>query len=364
MRKLFQTFSLPIKIAGFYVLLNLLVFMPLNNFIKDNIGNFNTIYKDAKRLYDYDRMPDLSLSANWINKYSGIRPDTVIIIGDSKIEDYYVEYTDSIAAKLDRKLFDKEGVSGLGIPCVYNFGSSGSKTVYVMERIKKAAGYEPDLIIWQMGSGSYPQVKWAFSPGINASIYDISLGGGLSGAYSNIIKMNDQNASFISSELRGNLVPLARYQVFYARYFEGLRSSLFKIPLVYPEDRFITIAEGEGIIPYFEFPMSFDSSALNFDAVGRICEYVHGKGIPMMIYIDQIRSDVSRSKFEDGYYEKLVSAIRAQASPYGVHVLDLHDAVPDAYFVDGGHVKEKGNEIMASRLYEFILEYYSGVLFR
>ncbi|MDD5603000.1 MAG: SGNH/GDSL hydrolase family protein [Eubacteriales bacterium] len=358
MSNIIKRYSLPLTIAAWFTVINLLAFLPLNNYIYSNISEFNTIYKDEQRLYDYDRMPGLSMRAHQINTCSGLREATVIIVGDSKTEDFYVSYEDSVAAKLDRKMFGEKEV-----PYVFNFGSSGTKTVYAMERIKKAAGYNPDLIIWQMGSGSFPPVRWAL-PGApySNSAYDLSLGGNLAGAYSNLPKLNDQNAPFVSAELRGAFIPLFRYAPFYLNYFRGLCSEITGKPLFMPEDHYIEIGEGEGLIPQFKYQTPFDSTDKYFGSIGAACSYIREKGFRMMIYIDQIRPDVRDQKFEEGYYEKLVAEIRLQASPYGVPVLDLHEAVPFEYFVDGGHIKERGNEIIASGLYEFITGYYGAIL--
>jgi len=352
-----RKFSLPFKIIVFYILLNLTIVIPLNKFIYNNIDKFYTIFKDEQRLYYYDKMPDLTMKAHWINKYYKTNDFTIIMVGDSKVEDFYVKYEDSIAAKLDRKLFGEKDT-----PFIFNFGSSGTKTVYVMERIKKAAEYNPDLIIWQMGSGTYPSVNWVFPP--SSKSYDLSLGGDLAGAYANIFKLNDQNAPFISAELRSNLIPLSRYSTFFVEYFKGLKSKFRGTPLAYPNDPYLAITEGSVPLPVFTEQTPFDASTRNFDAIGYICKYVYEKGIPMMIYIDPIRQTVAQQKFEEGYYEKLIDAIKKEASPYGVPVLDLHTSVPDELFIDGGHVKERGNEIVAQKLYEFILENFNNLFQR
>jgi len=50
----------------------------------------------------------------------------------------------------------------------------------------------------------------------------------------------------------------------------------------------------------------------------------------------------------------MVAAIKTQCEPYGVPLLNLNDAVPDELFIDGGHLKEEGDMIVAERLYQFI----------
>lgn len=344
-----KRFSLVYKIIFIYIAANLLIFVPMNKYIYNNVEKFYTIFRDNQRLFMYDRMPDLSMKGHWINKYHKDNEKNIIMVGDSTVEDFYVAYEDSIGALLDEKLFGDDGK-----PNVFNFGSSGTKTVYVMERIKKAVEYEPDLIIWQMGAGSFVPIHWIFPP--NEGSYDLSLGGGLAGAYRNVLKMNNENAYFVSRELRSNLVPLHRYKEFFEELAKGIKSKITNTPLPYPNDRHMKVQIGDVKITEEFYGIPFDASTRYFDAVGTICRYVKEKNIPMMIYLAPINQSILAKKYEEGYYEKMVAAIKAQCEPYGVPLLNLNDAVPDELFIDGGHLKEEGDKIVAERLYEFIVE--------
>lgn len=344
-----KRFGLIYKLMIIYILANLLVFVPINKYIYNNIGSFYTIFQDNSRLFKYDRMPDLSMKGHWINKYLEGNKKNIIMIGDSTVEDFYVKYEDSIGGLLDKKLYGEDGR-----PNVFNFGSSGTKSVYAMERIKKAAAYKPDLIIWQMGAGSYTEINWVFPH--SPESYDLSLGGGLAGAYRNILKMNNENAYFISRELRGNLVPLHRYNEFYAEYIKGLKAKATGTPLPYPNDRHMKVQIGDVKITEKFYGIPFGESTRYFDVIGQVCKHVNEENVPLMIYVAPINQGILAQKYEPGYYEKLLEVIRSQAEPYGVPVLDLNDAVPDGLFIDGGHLKEKGDSIVADKLYDFVIE--------
>ena len=344
-----KRFSLVYKIILIYIVANLLIFVPMNRYIYNNVEKFYTIFRDNQRLFKYDRMPDLSMKGHWINKYYKDNHRNIIMVGDSTVEDFYVKYEDSIGFLLDRKLFGEDDR-----PNIFNFGSSGTKTVYVMERIKKAAEYKPDLIIWQMGAGSFTELHWILPP--TPESYDLSLGGGLAGAYKNVFKMNNENAFFISRELRGNLVPLHRYKEFYEELAKGIKAKATGTPLPYPNDRHMKVQIGDVKITEKFYGIPFDASTRYFEAVGEICKYVTDKGVPMMIYLAPINQGILAQKYEEGYYEKMVAAIKAQADPYGVPLLNLNDAVPDELFIDGGHLKEEGDRIVADRLYDFVVK--------
>lgn len=350
-----KRFSLIYKLILIYILANVLIFVPMNKYIYNNIGSFYTIFQDNSRLFRYDRMPDLSMKGHWINSYYEGNEKNIVMVGDSTVEDFYVKYEDSIAGLLDKKLYGEDGR-----PNVFNFGSSGTKTIYAMERIKKAAEYKPDLIIWQMGAGSFTEIDWILPP--SAESYDISLGRGLSAAYRNILKMNNENAYFISRELRGNLVPLHRYNEFYGEYIKGIKAKSAGAPLPYPNDRHMKVQIGDVKITEKFYGIPFDESTRYFDAVGEICKYVKDRNIPLMIYIAPINQSIMSQKYEQGYYDKLLEVILAQGTPFGVPVLNLYDAIPDELFIDGGHLKEKGDSIVAEKLYEFISINFPQVL--
>lgn len=188
------------------------------------------------------------MKGHWINKYYKDNDKNIILVGDSTVRDYYVEYENSIAGLLDKKLYGDDDK-----PNVFNFGSGGTKSVYVMERIKKAASYNPDLIIWQIGAGNFTEIQWLLPP--NPQSFDISLGGGLFDSYKNILKLNNESGYFISKELRSNLVPLNRYMDFYSEYLKGIKTKANGTPLPYPNDWHLKVPVGgikitEKFLPY------------------------------------------------------------------------------------------------------------------
>ena len=342
-----KRFSLIYKILLIYIVANLFIFLPLNRYIYNNIGSFHTIFQNSNRLFKYDWMPDLSIKGHWVNNFKD-ESGNIIIVGDSTVEDFYVKYEDSICGLLDNKIFND------GRPHVFNFGSSGTKSVYVTERIKKAASYEPELIIWQMGAGSFTEIQWVFP--FRAESYDISLGGGLASAYRNVLKMNNENAYFISRELRGSLVPLHRYNEFYSFYIEGIRAKASGKPLVYPNDRHLKVQIGDVKITEEFYGIPFDESTRYFDVIGEVCKYVTDKGIKLMIYIAPINQSIMSQKYEAGYYDKLYDVVKGYAVIYNVPVLNIYNVIPDELFIDGGHLKEEGDKIVAERLYDFVKE--------
>lgn len=348
-----KRFSLIYKIIIIYIAVNLLIFVPLNRYIYNNIGSFYTFFQNSNRLFKYDQMPDLSMKSHWINNYKDAG-DNIIMLGDSTVEDFYVKYEDSICGLLDKKLYDDNR------PHVFNFGSSGTKSVYVMERIKKAASYNPDLIIWQMGAGSFTEIEWAFP--FKSGSYDISLGGNLPMAYANVFKINNENGYFISRELRGNLVPLNRYNEFFSYYTDGLKSKMKGKPLAYPNDRHITVQIGDVKVTEKFYGIIFDEPTRYFDVVSEVCKFVTDKGIRIMIYIAPINQSIMSQKYEAGYYDKLYDVVKKYAGAYDVPVLNIYNAIPDELFIDGGHLKEKGDSIVAGKLYDFVAENFPDVV--
>lgn len=350
-----KRFSLIYKLILIYIVVNLAIFVPVNKYIYNNVGNFYTIFQDNKRLFYYDRMPDLSVKGHWINKYYEGNDKNIVMVGDSTVEDFYVKYEDSIAGLLDKKLYGEDDR-----PRVFNFGSSGTKSVYVMERIKKAAAYKPNLIIWQMGAGSFTEIDWLLPPALSS--FDISLGGGLLAAYNNIFKLNNENGYFISKELRSNLAPLHRYNDFYKEYLKGVKSKKEGLPLPYPNDRHLKVQIGDVKITEKFYGISFGESTRYFNVVGEICKYLKNENIPLMIYIAPINQNIMAQKYEEGYYEKLYEVIKNQADKYEVPVLNIHNVIPEELFIDGGHLKEEGDRIVAKKLYDFILENFPQVV--
>ena len=349
-----KRFSLFLKLIIVYLVANLTIFVPLNKYIYNNVDKFYTIFQKSNRLFRYDRMPDLSMKGHWINNFYEDNEQNIIMVGDSTVEDFYVEYDDSIGNILDEKLFnDKTN------PQVFNFGSSGTKSVYVMERIKKAATYNPDLIIWQMGAGSFTEIDWLLPP--KASSYHISLGGGLFDAYRNIPKINNENGYFISKELRDNIAPLSRYSNFYSEYLKGARAKAEGLPLVYPNDRHMKVQIGDVKITEEFHGIEFDKSSRYFGVVGEVCRYIKERDIDLMIYIAPINQSIMAEKYEEGYYEKLYEVIKSEAEPYGVPVLDIHNLVPDELFIDGGHLKEEGDALVAEGIYNFVLNNFPEI---
>lgn len=342
-----KKYSLLIKIIAVYILANIFIFLPVNKHIISNINNSTTIFQNQNRLFYYDKSPDLSMAGHWINKYHQDNKYNILMVGDSTVEDFYVDYPDSIAHLLDKHLFGEKDR-----PYVFNFGSSGTKSVYVFERIKKAAEYNPDLIIWQMGAGSYPDVNWVFP--YSESSYQLSLGGGILGAYSNILKINDQNAPFISQELRGNVVPLYRYQPFFKEYKRVFDAQREGRPLRYPNQWHMNIQIGDRKITEEFESLPFVEDNKNFEVIGFITRYLYEKNIPLMIYIAPINQDIRDQKYALGYYDELLRVVERETSPYNVPILDLNNAIPPRLFIDGGHLKEEGDRIVAARLNEFI----------
>ena len=265
-----------------------------------------------------------------------------------------MKYEDSIAGLLNKKLYGDDSR-----PQVFNFGSSGTKSVYVMERIKKAAAYNPDLIIWQMGAGSFTEIDWLLPP--TPSSFDISLGGGLCDAYKNIFKLNNENGYFISKELRGNIAPLSRYSDFYREYLKGIKSKMRGVSLPYPNDRHLKVQIGDVKVTEKFYGIPFDESTRHFDVVDDVCKYLADKNIRLMIYIAPINQSIMAEKYEDGYYERLHSVVKAQADLYGVPVLNIYNIISEELFIDGGHLKEEGDLLVADRLYEFIFENFPEV---
>ncbi len=349
-----KRFSLIWKLILIYITANLFIFIPLNKYIYNNIGEFHTIFKDNDRLYMYDKTPDLDMKGHFINKYYKNNDKNIIIVGDSTVRDFYVDYEDSIGRILDKELFGENSE-----PKVFNFGSGGTKSVYIFERLKKAFEYKPDLVIWQMGAGSFTSIEWLLPP--NSSSYDISLGGGLIDAYKNIPKLNNENGFFLSRELRSNLVPLHRYNEFYNEYFKGRKAKKEGKPLPYPNDWHRTVPVG-GIKVTEEFHgIAFDESDKYFNVIGEVCKYAADKGIELMIYIAPINQSIMAKKYEAGYYDNLYDVIKSYSDLYNVPVLNLYNAVPDELFIDGGHLKEEGDRIVAEKLYEFIVENFSDI---
>lgn len=341
-----KRFSLIWKLILVYIVANLLIFIPINKYIYNNINSFNTIFKDNDRLYMYDKLPDLDMKGHMINKYYKENDKNIIIVGDSTVRDFYVDYEDSIGRQLDKMLF------GEADPRVFNFGSGGTKSVYIFERIKKAMGYRPDLLIWQMGAGSFTPIEWFLPP--KAESYDISLGGGLTGAYENIIKLNNENGFFVSRELRDNLVPLHRYIEFYDEFLKGKKAEKEGKPLPYPNDWHKTVPIGGIKIMEEFYGITFDERDKYFEVIGEVCKYAEDEGIKLMIYIAPINQSIMEKKYESGYYDKLHDVVKREASSYNVPVLNLYNVVPDELFIDGGHLKEEGDAIVAAKLYEFL----------
>lgn len=350
-----RKFSLIYKLIFIYIVVNLAIFVPINKYIYNNVGDFYTIFQDNKRLFYYDRMPDLSIKGHWINKYYEDNDKNIVMVGDSTVEDFYVKYEDSIAGLLDKKLYGEDNR-----PRVFNFGSSGTKSVYVMERIKKAAAYKPNLIIWQMGAGSFTEIDWLLPPALSS--FDISLGGGLLAAYNNIFKLNNENGYFISKELRSNLAPLHRYNDFYKEYLKGLKSKKEGLPLPYPNDRHLKVQIGDVKITEKFYGIPFDESTRYFNVVGEVCKYLKDENIPLMIYIAPINQNIMSQKYEEGYYEKLYEVIKNEADKYEVPVLNINNAIPEQLFIDGGHLKEEGDRIVSKKLYDFILQNFPQVV--
>ncbi len=347
-----KRFSLVYKIIFIYITLNLLVFVPINKYFYSNVHRYHSIFNDASRLFKYDTVPDVSMAGHFINRYIGQREPSIIMVGDSTVEDFYVPYDKSIAGLVDKSLFGPS-LS----PSVFNFGSSGTKSVYVLERIKKACEYNPDMIVWQMGAGSYPEVDWVFGSNNSSPVkarYDISLGGNLLGAYENILKLNDQNVPFIAAELRGNLAPVFRFLPYYQELWKGYQAGQKGIPLKYPNDRHLKVQLGDVKITEQFHHIPFDESNKNFDVIEDVAAYVSSKGIQLVIYIAPINQSILAQKYEAGYYDKLLSVVERYTSPYGVPILNLYDAVPDALFIDGGHLKEQGDSIVAEKLAAFL----------
>lgn len=350
-----KRFSLIWKLILIYIAANIFIFIPLNKYIYNNIGDFYTIFKNNDRLYMYDKMPDLDMKGHFINKYHKNNDKNIIIVGDSTVRDFYVDYEDSIARILDKKLFGENPE-----PKVFNFGSGGTKSVYIFERLKKAVEYRPDLVIWQMGAGSFTPVEWLLPP--NPSGYDISLGGDLTDAYKNIPKLNNENGFFISRELRSNLVPLHRYNEFFSEYIKGIKAKSKGTPLPYPNDRHMAVQLGDVKVTEEFYGIPFDESDKYFDVIEDVCNYVTDKDINIMIYIAPINQNIMSEKYEEGYYDKLYDVIKRYGDLYNVPVLNLYNAVPDELFIDGGHLKEDGDMIVADKLYEFVIENFSKEL--
>jgi len=347
-----KRFSLVFKIIFIYIVANLLVFVPINKYFYSSVHRYHSIFNDASRLFKYDKVPDVAMAGHLINKYIGHSDYSIVMIGDSTVEDFYVPYDQSIAGLLDKSLF------GPNLnPSVFNFGSSGTKSVYVLERMKKACEYKPDMIVWQMGAGSYPEVDWVFSPTKLSPVktrYDLSLGGNLLGAYQNVFKLNNENAPFVASELRGNLVPLFRYFPYYQELWKGYQAGKQGIPLKYPNDRHLKVQIGDVKITEKFNHIPFNEETRNFDVVADVANYVTSQGIKLVIYIAPINQSILAQKYEAGYYDKLLKVVERYSSPYGVPILNLYNAVPDALFIDGGHLKEKGDSIVAKKLSDFL----------
>ena len=348
-----KRFSLIFKIIFIYIVINLFVFVPTNKYFYSGVHKFNSIFNDSSRLFKYDSVPDVSMAGHFINRYINHSDfgskdcRSIIMIGDSTVEDFYVPYHKSIAHLVDEKLF------GPSLnPSVFNFGSSGTKSVYILERMKKACEYKPDMIVWQMGAGSYPEVDWVFGP--VKGRYDLSLGGNLLGAYENILKLNDQNAPFVATELRGNLVPIFRFLPYYQELWKGYEAGQKGVPLKFPNDRHLKVQIGDVKITEKFHHIPFDESTRNFDVIEDVAKYVTSQGIKLVIYIAPINQSILAQKYEAGYYDKLVKVVERYASPYGVPILNLYNAVPDALFIDGGHLKEKGDSIVAEKLSAFL----------
>lgn len=354
MKNFMKRFSLVYKLILIYIVANLAIFVPLDRYIYNNIGSFNTIFQDNDRLYMYDKMPDLDMKGHFINKYYKKNDRNIIIVGDSTVRDFYVKYEDSIARQLDKKLFGNNVE-----PRVFNFGSGGTKSVYVFERIKKAIAYEPDLVIWQMGAGSFTPIQWILPP--DSSSFDISLGGGLIDAFRNIPKINNENGFFVSRELRSNLVPLHRYNEFFGEYIKSAKAKAKGIPLPYPNDRHMAVQLGDVKITETFYGIPFDESDKYFDVIGTVCKYATDKRIKLMIYIAPINQSIMAQKYEAGYYDKLYDVVKNQADLYGVPVLNIYNAVPDELFIDGGHLKEEGDKIVAEKLYDFVVENFPEI---
>lgn len=348
-----KRFSLVFRIVVIYILANLMVFVPLNRYIYNNVGRFYTFFQNSNRLFKYDQMPDLSMKSHWINDYEEAG-DNIIVVGDSTVEDFYVKYEDSICGLLDERLYDDER------PHVFNFGSSGTKSVYVMDRIKKAVSYNPDLLIWQMGAGSFTEIEWVFP--FKAGSYDISLGGNLPAAYDNVFKINNENGYFISRELRSGMVPLHRYSSFYPIFFDGLKAKRVGKAPTFPNERHMTVQIGDVKVTEKFYGIPFDESTRYFDVVGEVCKFVTDRGIELMIYIAPINQSIMSQKYEAGYYDKLYDVVKNYAVVYDVPVLNIYDVVPDELFIDGGHLKEEGDRIVAGKLYDFVTENFPDVV--
>ena len=347
-----KRFSLIYKIIIIYIVANLIIFVPLNRYIFKNIDSFYTFFQNSNRLFKYDQMPNLSMKSHWINDYRDAG-DNIIVVGDSTVEDFYVKYEDSICGLLDRRLFNDER------PHVFNFGSSGTKSVYVMERIKKAASYNPDLIIWQMGAGSFTEIEWAFP--FDAKGFDISLGGNLPAAYNNVFKINNENGYFISRELRSSLVPLHRYSDFYPILVDGLKAKSVGVAPAFPNEKHMKVQIGDVKVTEKFYGIPFDESTRYFDVVGEVCKFVTDRGIGLMIYIAPINQSIMNQKYEAGYYDKLYDVVKNYADAYYVPVLNIYNVVPDELFIDGGHLKEEGDSIVAGKLYDFVVENFPKV---
>lgn len=322
-----------------------------NTYILNNINSFYTPFANQKKLIYYAESPQLSLSAHRINKYRHEPGFNIVIVGDSKVEDMYVRYGDSIAGQLESLLFGNSEM-----PHIFNFGTSGMKLIYAYERIKKAVSYKPDLIVLAIGAGNLTDVNWVFGPVGN--YYDISLGGGVAGAYANLIKLNDQNAPFISENLRCGIVPTYMLKPFFEEYINAMKAKKKGYEMRDPGEALVHVQLGDIKLNYFLDKYPFYIEKKHFEVIGQIAKLVSNADIKLIIYVPPVNQKMNSILYEPGYYDKLVEAIKAQTEDYGVPVIDLSDAVPDEYFLDGGHVKDQGDKIVAQKLADYIKQHY------
>lgn len=343
-------YSILIKILIVYIIFHWLL-SSWNNYLLDNIDMFYTPFPNQRRLIYYPKSPHLSLSAHWINKYYGKPGFKIIVIGDSKVEDIYVRYENSICGQLETMMFGSSLT-----PHVFNFGTSGMRAIYAYERIKKAVSYKPDLIVLALGAGNFMDVNWVFPPFGN--YYDISLGKNLIGAYGNLLKINDHNAALISENLRGNIAPTYMFRPFYQEYMNGLQATKENKEILNPGEALVGINIGDVEPEIFQHKKPFYEEKKHFEVVRKIAELTSNAGVKLMIYIPPVNQKVNDELYAPGYYDRLIESISKQLEGYDVPILDLTRAVPDELFVDGGHVKEDGDRIIAEKLCEFIKKKY------
>ncbi|MEW6724544.1 MAG: hypothetical protein AB1331_06455 [Bacillota bacterium] len=347
-----RRFALPLKILSIYLAVNLLVLAPVGRYLLAHINDFPTSYAHQQRLFFYNDTPALSLAAHWINDYPEVEPK-VIIIGDSKTEDFYVRYEDSIVGRLDALVFSGDR------PHVFNFGVSGTKASYAWERVVKAAGYRPSLIIWQLGEGSFsPPPRWV--TGRAPDRYLISLGGDLISAYANLSRLSDENAPLVAQELRSQLVPLYGLLTFWSEWRRARQAAAQGIPLPPPNAYHLTVPAGQYDPTQFTGGRlePFSTADRPFDAVGAIARYLDQRGIPLLILVAPINPLAYAAIYEPDFHQRMVDELRRQTAGLNVRLLDLGLAIPPEYFVDGGHLKEAGNELVARALADYLAEHY------